>query len=278
MSTPGALSISVLEGAAEPLETAATDAPPRGRRPGWLRLWSRRQSYNSHMRTDFRDLPSTFEGAVLPLPAEHRPDDEIANLITHGGGFVLSLVASTVLLDLANDAHSWSVLAACSVYSFTLVGLYGASTLSHLFYEHAWRRVCRTLDQAFIFLLIAGSFTPIATTFLHQGYWQLLLPAIWTLALAGVVMVLRMRNLTTRARTLYLVLGWFPAISLRVLLHAAPQPVLVWLIAGGMFYSVGTLFLWFDTRVRYFHALWHTFVIAGSICHYLAILQIVVAA
>ena len=216
----------------------------------------------------------TPETGTPRLRDEHRPADEHANLVTHGLGFVLSLPASAVLLGLAAQG-SGRMFAACGVYCGTLVGLYAASALSHLFHDLAWRRFFRMLDQACIFLLIAGSFTPIAVAYLGHGWWPLLPGTMWVCALLGVGLVLRMRNLTPTARISYGVIGWLPVVSLKTLLDTAPREQFAWFVAGGLFYSAGTLFLRFDRRVRYFHALWHAFVIAGSTCHYLAILRIV---
>lgn len=247
-----------------------------GRNSGWnerikgpvervLRLRTPDVDYNPAMQDELDDL-------TLPRPDEHRPEDELANLLTHGGGFLLTLPAAALLMGVVVPGHPPRTVAACGVYCATLVGLYGASALSHLFHDLAWRRFFRTLDQACIFLLIAGSFTPIAMTWLRDGWWPLLLEAMWVLAFGGVGLVLWMRNLTPIARISYGILGWLPALSLKRLFEAAPPETLAWFVAGGLFYSVGTLFLKFDRRVRYFHALWHAFVIAGSACHYLAIL------
>jgi hemolysin III len=131
------------------------------------------------------------------------------------------------------------------------------------------------LDQVCIYLLIAGSFTPIAVVFLWHQWWPALLLAMWILAILGVLLVLRMRELTPTAQITYGLLGWLPVISLKTLFDTAPFAVFAWLVAGGLFYSTGTIFLRFDHRVRYLHALWHTFVIAGSTCHYVAILLVV---
>lgn len=212
---------------------------------------------------------------IIPRLAEDRPVDEYANLITHGLGFVLSVLASALLMKLVIQNQERLQILACGVYCGSLMGLYAASTLSHLFHDLAWRRFFRTVDQAFIYLLIAGSFTPIAVAYLWEGWWPSLLIAMWALAISGVVLVLVMRNLTPTARVTYGLLGWLPIISLKALFDAAPFPVFAWILAGGMFYSVGSVFLRYDLRIRYFHALWHTFVIAGSICHYLAILLVV---
>jgi channel protein (hemolysin III family) len=98
----------------------------------------------------------------------------------------------------------------------------------------------------------------------------------WSVALFGVGLVVWMRNLTPGARSLYLILGWLPVLFSNAMFEAATTEMLFWMFAGGVFYSVGTLFLAFDRHVRYFHALWHTFVIAGSICHYNSTLLLVV--
>jgi hemolysin III len=211
-----------------------------------------------------------------PRPGEFRPPDECANLITHGVGLLLSLIGSVVLMMLVvREQTPWKT-AACAVYCMSLTGLYAASTLSHAFYDLAWRRFFRALDQAFIFILIAGSFTPFGAMFLDQRLWAALLPTMWGLALLGVLLVLRVRNLPPLAKWTYGLMGWLPVIALDSLIRSAPLQMLIWILAGGLFYSTGTVFLVLDHRVRYFHALWHTFVIAGSTCHYIAILMLLV--
>jgi hemolysin III len=194
-----------------------------------------------------------------------------ANLLTHGFGLFLSIVATAVMMWIVAD-ESPRAIVACGVYCLTLILLYAASTLSHTFHDLAWRRLFRTLDQACIYLLIAGSFTPMAVLFLGHGWWWMILISMWVLAFFGVLLVLRLRNLSGAAKITYLLLGWLPAISLWELYQHAPFEMLFWLLAGGFFYSTGTIFLSLDRKVRYLHALWHAFVIAGSICHYIAIL------
>ncbi|MCA9070460.1 MAG: hemolysin III family protein, partial [Planctomycetaceae bacterium] len=157
----------------------------------------------------------------------------------------------------------------------SLMGLYAASTLSHMFHDLAWRRFFRTLDQACIFLLIAGSFTPIAVVFLWDHWWPTLLVVVWALAIFGVVVVIRAGYLPPRAQITYGLLGWLPIISINQLYHSARFELFLLFVMGGAFYSIGSVFLRFDRHVRYFHALWHTFVIAGSTCHYIAILLMV---
>lgn len=206
------------------------------------------------------------------MSGEQRPIDEIPNLITHGLGLLLSLVATALLMDVVLAGGDRRTIIGCGIYSLTLVLLYGASTLSHTFYNPDLRRLFRMLDQACIFLLIAGSVTPFAMIFLADGPWRLLLPTMWTLAALGVLFVLRRRNLSNPAKITYGVLGWLPILVLPELARRAPAELLMWVVGGGAFYSLGTVFLALDQKIRYFHALWHTFVVAGSICHYVAIL------
>ena len=122
---------------------------------------------------------------------------------------------------------------------------------------------------------IAGSFTPIAVVFLWHDQWPLLLAVMWGLALLGVMLVLRMRDLTPSAKFTYGILGWLPIIALKTLYESMPLDIFALILAGGLFYSTGAIFLRYDRQVRYFHALWHTFVIAGSTAHYIAILLVV---
>lgn len=205
------------------------------------------------------------------MTSAERPSDEVANLLTHGLGLLLSVAATAVMMWVVAGESPRAVLA-CGVYCLTLILLYGASTLSHTFHDLERRRLFRTVDQACIYLLIAGSFTPFAVIFLGRGWWWLILISMWSLAIAGVFFVLRRRDLSDATKITYGVLGWLPVVSLWELSQHAPFGMLAWLVAGGFFYSAGTIFLRFDRKVRYLHALWHAFVIAGSICHYIAVL------
>lgn len=208
------------------------------------------------------------------MSADVRPIDETANLLTHGFGLLLSLPATAVLMTRVADKE-FPVVVACGIYCLTLILLYAASALSHAFHDMRWRRFFRTVDQACIYLLIAGSFTPFGVVFLMHGSWWLLTAAVWLFAIAGVVLVIRLRNLSGTAMITYGILGWLPAVSLWELYQTAPLEMLLWFVAGGACYSIGTFFLRFDRIAQYMHATWHVFVIAGSACHYIAALQFV---
>ena len=206
------------------------------------------------------------------MTSEQRPADEMANLLTHVLGFLLSLAATFLLMPIVMARQELRTTLACGVYCLTLVLLYGASTLSHAFRDRGLRRMFRTLDQACIYLLIAGSMTPLAVVFLRQGRWWLFLPTMWALAVAGVLFVLRQRDLSGPVKITYGALGWLPVVAFPELSRHAPFGLLLWIVAAGAFYSTGTIFLALDRRVLYFHALWHMFVVAGSICHYVGVL------
>ncbi len=205
-----------------------------------------------------------------------RPPDETANVITHGLGFLLSVAGTAYLLWAVRD-RSAIAISACVVYCLTLLLLYGNSTLSHAFHDIEWRRWYRMLDQASIFLLIAGSYTPFGVTCLGHGWWWLLLFAMWALALIGVVGVLQVHDLTPGTKITYGLLGWLPVFALGELARQPTPDLLMWVIAGGAFYSVGAIFLKLSSTYRYAHAAWHVLVILGSFCHYMAILIVVTA-
>lgn len=205
-----------------------------------------------------------------------RPPDELANVLTHGLGLLLSFLAAGSLMTHVAD-QSVRVRIGCGVYSVTLVLVYGSSTLSHLFYNVNWRGRFRTLDQACIFLLIAGTYTPFAMVYMNHGEWWLLLLVMWLVALVGVLRVLLVRDLPRIDKVLYGVLGMLPAIALPDLSRVASAALIAWIVAGGACYLLGTIFLRLSSVVRYAHAVWHVMVIMGSACHYRAVVLAVAA-
>lgn len=208
------------------------------------------------------------------MTALNRPTDEMANIVTHGVGFLLSLAAAPCLMQSVAD-RSFSLIIACAIYVATLLLMYGSSTLSHMFYDLQWRKRFRTVDQVSIFLLIAGTCTPLAVKYLCHGMWPWLLALMWMLAAVGIARVIQVRDLSRTDKSLYGLMGFLPIIGLREMSRLAPGFVVFWVIAGGFCYSVGTLFLVQSARVRYAHAVWHLLVMAGSVCHYRAIVLMV---
>lgn len=200
-----------------------------------------------------------------------RPADEAANAITHGVGWLLSLPAGGYLL-LQAEQESTGVRVAIGIYVVSLWLLYGCSTLSHLFYDIARRRRFRMFDQSCIFLLIAGTYTPFAALYLHSGAWWGLLIGMWSLSALGIWRVVCVGDLSGQEKFLYGVLGCLPSIALGELSRRAPDGVMFWVLLGGASYLLGTPFLSWSRHFRYAHAIWHVCVIAGSACHYQALL------
>ncbi len=195
--------------------------------------------------------------------------EEFFNSLTHGIGAGLAIAALVVLVVLSSDV--WRVVS-FSVYGACLVALYLASTFYHAFSSPELKRVFRILDHSAIFLLIAGSYTPITLVAMKGAWGWTLFGLIWGFALVGLVLELffidRVRWL---ALVTYVGMGWLVVIAIKPLLHALPAGALWWLAAGGVFYTGGIVFyLW--KRLPFNHAIWHLFVLGGSACHFFCFL------
>jgi hemolysin III len=212
---------------------------------------------------------------VVELPAPLSPAEELANTITHALGLALSIAGTAVLVNRTIHYGDALQVVGVSIYGATLVALYAASTLSHSFERPRIRHFFRTVDQVCIFLLIAGTFTPMALTYFRGGWWWALFLSVWGLALVGIFFKLFYTKLHNVSISAYVLLGWLPVVAIKPIVAIVPGAVLVWVVAGGLLYTIGTLFLMRDDRVPYFHAAWHVFVIAGSACHYYAVLLLV---
>ena len=204
-------------------------------------------------------------------PSTYTPREELANAVTHGLGIALSL-AGLVLLVVVSSLHGdvWSITSS-AVFGATLVALYTSSTLYHSFHDVALKHLLRKFDHAAIFLLIAGTYTPFMLVSLRGPWGWSLLGVIWGLAVVGVALKFwftgRFRALST---AIYIAMGWLVMNALRPMLLAVPAGGLWLLLAGGLCYTGGTVFyVW--KKLPYHHALWHLFVLGGSICHWAAI-------
>ncbi|MEO8029236.1 MAG: hemolysin III family protein [Gemmatimonadota bacterium] len=203
--------------------------------------------------------------------------EEIANAVTHGAGLLASLIALPVLL-VAGGRGDGLVTVAFAVFATSLVLLYGASTLYHAVPHPPAKRVLRVIDHSAIYLLIAGTYTPFAMGVLRGPLGWSLLGVMWALAAAGIasklVVGFRFPRLST---ALYLMMGWMALIAIRPLWLGLPAAGLGWLLAGGLCYTGGVVFYVKD-RPRFNHAVWHLFVLGGSICHFWAVLRYAVPA
>ncbi len=211
-------------------------------------------------------------------PLTYSPREELAHALTHGVGVGLS-IAGLVLLVVASArfGDAWQVTSS-AIFGATLVLLYTASTLYHSFRSEHLKAVLRKFDHAAIFLLIAGTYTPFVLVTLRGAWGWSLFGVIWGLAVAGVVLKFwftgRFRVVST---LIYLGMGWLVLIALKPLVAALPRGGLAWLFAGGVCYTAGTLFyLW--KRLPYHHAVWHVWVLAGSVCHWVSVFSYVIPA
>ena len=198
--------------------------------------------------------------------------EEIANSVTHGVGLLLSVGALVFLVVAASaSGDPWRVTAA-SVYGATLVLLYATSTLYHALPGPRVKAVFQRLDHAAIYLLIAGTYTPFVLGPLRGGWGWSLFTVVWVLAVLGVVLKsvfgIRFGALST---AVYLAMGWLVVIAAGPLAARVPATGLHWLVAGGVLYTLGVVFFAWDRRVRYSHAVWHLFVLAGSAAHVWAV-------
>ena len=168
------------------------------------------------------------------------------------------------------------MVASCSVFSATLVIVYLFSTLYHSLVVTRARHVFQILDHSAIYLLIAGTYTPFTLVSLRGTTGWVLFGFVWTLAVAGVVFKsFLIERFAVASALVYLLQGWVIVLAIRPLYHAIGGHGLAWLVAGGILYSLGIVFFALD-RLRYFHMVWHLFVLAGSVAHYFAVLFYVV--
>jgi hemolysin III len=195
--------------------------------------------------------------------------EERASMITHGIGALLSVVALGIMLAVSwgQPVRMW----AAGIFGATLVLLYASSTFYHAFSNHRVKSVLQIVDHACIYLLIAGSYTPLTLVSLRGPWGWTLLGIIWFLALAGILLksFMRSNHGAWWSTALYLLMGWLVVIAFGPVVRSLPVAGLLWLVAGGICYSFGVVFfVW--RQLRYNHAIWHLFVLAGSACHVIA--------
>jgi hemolysin III len=197
------------------------------------------------------------------------------NALTHLVGALLALGGSIALVVLAAlEGDPWK-LASVSIYGATLVLLYSFSTLYHSLRGRA-KEILRELDHHGIYLLIAGTYTPFCLVTLRGNWGWPLLGTVWGLAVLGMLQELRPNSgARILSVVIYVVMGWVALVALVPLLAALGPGGFSWLVAGGLFYTIGITFYALDTRLTHAHGVWHLFVIAGSIAHYVAIVRYV---
>ncbi len=202
---------------------------------------------------------------------QYPANEEKLNVLTHGIGLLLSVVALVVLVVYASlEGTVWHVVS-FSIYGASLVILYFASTAFHWAENQKIRNRLNVFDHASIFLLIAGTYTPFLLVTLNGPWGWSIFGVVWGVAAAGIVLKFffagRFNFLST---IIYVIMGWIIVIAIKPLMAALPFPGLMWVLAGGLSYSVGAVFFLLD-KMPYNHAIFHVFVLVGSACHFVAV-------
>lgn len=199
--------------------------------------------------------------------------EEIANSLSHGLAFLLSLAALPILVDAAVQRGGAADVVAACLFAGTMIVLYGVSTLYHALPAGRAKACFNRLDHAAIFLFIAGSYMPFLLGVLKGAWGWSLFGVVWAAATLGVVSKLLDRLKHPLWSTgLYVAMGWVVLIAAAPLYERMSAAGLAWLVAGGVSYTLGAAIYLFDSKVRYAHLAWHLFVIGGSTCHFCAAL------
>ena len=227
-----------------------------------------------------RKMPTPMHASWYHLSCDNEPmierrqglGEEVANSVSHGMALLGTLVAVPFLFAPAHNLKTVNVIGA-SIFAATMVMLYLASTLYHALPPGQAKRVFLRLDHSAIYIFMAGSYTPFALGALRGPWGWTLFGVVWALAAVGVTLkaVNRLSN-PWLSTGIYLAMGWLAVIAAVPLLEHVPMPGVRLLVAGGLAYTAGVVFFMLDARLRYAHAVWHGFVVAGSGCHFFAVL------
>lgn len=210
------------------------------------------------------------------LSKRYTKKEEIANGITHGMGVLFGIVALTVLLILSIKKGDIPSIVSFSIYGGCIILMFLSSTLYHSFTIEKIKKILRVFDHSSIFLFIAGTYTPIALLAL-KGYLRIfVLIAVWAIALSGVGFKIFTFNKFDKYKVLsliiYIGMGWTAIIPIKAIINATSINFFYWILAGGLLYTFGTIF-YSNKRIPYNHAIWHIFVLAASVTHFVGILM-----
>jgi hemolysin III len=197
--------------------------------------------------------------------------ERLFNTITHGIGSVLSIVALVLMVVYASyNSDAWSIVGV-SIFGSTLILLYMSSTLYHAFSNGRVKQIFKTLDQSFVYLLIAGTYTPVLLITLRNTLGWTVFGLVWAMAIGGIThRIFFFDKLKKLSLISYIVMGWLSLIVFKSLLNAAPAELVVWLLIGGAFYTGGLIFFSWE-KLPFNHAIWHLFVLGGSFSHFIGI-------
>lgn len=199
--------------------------------------------------------------------------EELANSGSHGLGLIATLIAAPVLIVVTAREGSPANIVGAAIFAGSMILLYLCSALYHVLPQGARKHFFHKLDHAAIYVLIAGTYTPFTLGVLSGAWGWTLFGLIWTMAALGVLLK-AFDGLSNRYVSvgLYLLMGWLIVVAVRPLMHTLPTAGLLWLVAGGLAYTGGVAFYALSSRLRFGHFIWHLFVMAGTACHFFAIL------
>ena len=217
---------------------------------------------------------------LTSLKKTHREQsraEEIFNSLTHLAGAGLSIAGLVLLVVFSVHYGSAKTVTASSIYGATLVILYLASSTYHAASRQPLKRVLEIIDHSCIYLLIAGTYTPFTLLVLPGAWGWSLFGTIWGIALLGVIFkACFIGRFEVISLTSYLLMGWIVVIAIHPLIQHIPPGGLLWLVLGGLCYTIGAVFYALDTKYYYSHLVWHLFVMAGSVCHFFSIFYYVI--
>lgn len=210
-------------------------------------------------------------------PVTVEPDqsrgEETANSLSHGLGLIAAIVGTPWLVSYAREYGDTPFVVGTCIFAASMILLYLASTLYHAIPRGQAKRIFRVMEHSAIYVLIAGTYTPFTLGVLRGAWGWALLGLIWGLATLGVALKAFARlSHPVISTALYLLMGWLILIAVQPLYVGMGTAGFLWLVAGGLAYTLGVVFFATDSRLRYGHFVWHLFVLAGTTCHYFAVL------
>ena len=205
-------------------------------------------------------------------PKRYTLGEEIFNSVSHGAGSLLSIAGTIILIIFSVIyANTWAVVSS-GIYGASLIILYTMSTLYHAITNEKAKKFFRIMDHNTIFFLIAGTYTPLTLFCLNGWLGWTLFGIVWGAAIIGIVLnSIDLERFRKPSVVCYILMGWVIILAIKPLMESIPQISLIFLLTGGVFYTVGVIF-YAIKKIKYFHSIWHLFTIAGSIFHYFSIL------
>lgn len=208
-----------------------------------------------------------FKDIALP---KYNTLEEILNSVSHGIGFIFSIAAFVFLMQ--KHQNNYKNMIIMSIYGFSLMFLYLSSTLYHSISSGKTKNILRKFDHCSIFLLIAGTYTPICTILINNTLSWLVLYAVWAATLTGIVLnIISINKFEKISLILYITMGWSIILIAKPAWQNLSSFQLKWLILGGVFYTIGAALYVIGKKKKYIHSIWHVFVLIGSICHFITI-------